>query len=361
MKMNNPKDLYVITTAKVRDSKQWNKECERFNIFIGANINQNNILLKIDSWNNIKKYENIEGAFFIFDEQRVVGHGAWVKSFLKITKKNNWILLSATPGDTWMDYIPVFIANGFYKNRAEFLRRHVIYDRFSKWPKVDRYLETRRLERLKKEILVDMPYEKKTKKIRIDVLCDFDKNLEKEIINKRKDPFNNYEPIKNSSKFCFLLRKVSNSNWDRINKIKDILKVHKKIIVFYNFNFELDMLRSLKSVTCVRELNAQKHEDIPETDTWAYLVQYGSGAEGWNCTKTNTIVFYSLNYSYRIMEQASGRIDRLDTPYNILYYYYLKSKSRMDSSIVNILKNKKKFNEKDFTDSILNSQKNHGL
>ena len=46
-----------------------------------------------------------------------------------------------------------------------------------------------------------------------------------------------------------------------------------------------------------------------------------SGAEGWNCIETNAIVFFSQNYSFRIMTQAAGRIDRLDTKFVDLYFY----------------------------------------
>ena len=329
--------LYIISTAAKRDKKEWEKELEDFPIQE----------VVIDSWNNIKKYVDVENAFFIFDEQRVVGSGAWSKSFIKITKKNDWILLSATPGDTWSDYIPVFIANGFYKNRTEFIKRHVVFSRYSKFPKIEKYIEQDYLEKLKKSILVDMIVDRNTVPHKIDVITDYDKKQYSVISNDRWD-FINDKPIENASQFVQLQRRVVNSDESKIQKLRELINRHDKIILFYNFDYErdsiLELIRDLK--ISYGELNGHVHSEIPETNKWIYLVQYNSGSEGWNCIKTNVIIFYSLSYSYRMMHQAAGRIDRRNTPFKDLYYYYLYTSSSIDKSILKSLKNKKKFNEK---------------
>ena len=332
--------LYIITTARKRDTKEWEEECSRFNF--------TEIPITIDSWNNISKYEKVENAFFIFDEQRVVGHGSWVKSFLKITKKNKWILLSATPGDTWADYIPVFIANGFYKNRTEFLTRHAVYNRYSKYPKIDKWLEIGRLEFLRRKITVPMKFEKPTVPHTIDISVQYDHVLYSRISNDLWNPFTN-EPITGIAGACYLMRKVSNMDSSRVKAVRSILTDHPKIVVFYNFDYELDILKeAFANEVAVSEWNGHKHELIPDTESWIYLVQYTAGCEGWNCTKTDTIVFYSQSYSYKQMTQAAGRIDRLNTPFVDLYYYHLISSSTIDKAIQKALKNKKNFNETTF-------------
>lgn len=347
--MKTPMDLIIITTAKKRDSLEWEGECAPFCISTDRDLSVNNVKVTVDSWNNISKYKNIKNTFFIFDEQRLVGSGAWVKAFLKISKSNKWILLSATPGDTWFDYIPVFLANGFYKNRTEFLQRHAVYSRFTKYPKIERFIETGRLLKLKKELVIDMFYDKPTTRHNEIIKVPYDKTCVKDINVRRWNPFKN-EPIINASELCYLLRKVVNSDVSRLNKTLDIFKKHKRLIIFYNFNYELDILRSLNQILdCeIAEWNGQKHQPVPKSDSWIYLVQYTAGAEGWNCTQTNAILFYSQNYSYKIMEQASGRIDRLNTAYKDLYYYHLLSTAPIDIAISRALKKKKDFNANSF-------------
>lgn len=350
--MKNPKDLYIITTARKRDTLEWEEEFGPFLISTHEEVNYYDNKVVIDSWNNIKKYVDVTDAFFIFDEQRVVGSGAWVKSFLKITKHNNWILLSATPGDSWQDYIPVFVANGFYKNRTEFIREHVVYSRFTKYPKIDRYLNTGRLIRLRNRILVDMDFKRQTIPHHEDVYCSYDILTYKSIGKDRWNPYKN-EPIVNASELCYTWRKLVNSDESRQTALLDICADHPRVIVFYNFDYELDILKSLVYINDgdamdIAEWNGHKHQEIPKTDKWVYLVQYTAGCEGWNCIRTDTIVFYSQNYSYKVLEQARGRIDRMNTPYINLYYYHLKSRSSIDLAISRALKNKKNFNEMRF-------------
>lgn len=325
------KALYVITTALKRDSKDWYAEARSW----GCEVT-------VDSWNNLMAYEDVENAFFIFDEQRVVGSGVWVQAFLRIAKKNKWILLSATPGDTWLDYIPVFIANGFYKNRTEFLRTHVVYSRFTKYPKVERILGQRSLSLYLQKILVEMPYEKHTVRHPIDVFTEYDRE-KFDTVWKRRWNYLEERPVRHVSELFSLMRRVVNSDVSRSDRIRDLLIEHPRLIVFYNFDYELEILRCIEGN--VAEWNGHRHEPIPDTESWLYLVQYSAGAEGWNCISTDTVVFYSLTYSYRAFEQAKGRIDRLNTPFTDLYYYVLRSQSVIDNAVYKTLEGKKNFNE----------------
>ena len=374
--------LIVITTAKKRDSGDWQAEARLLGLFP-----------EVDSWHNLAKYKDVSGAFFIFDEQRIVGSGEWVKNFLKITKKNQWILLSATPGDTWLDYIPIFVANGFYQSRTEFLREHVIFRPFVPYPKVERYVSTTKLARLLDSILVDMPYEKHTVRHEIDVYAEYDRELYDTVWRKRWN-YLEERPIRHVSELFSLMRRVVNTSPSRLESLRKLLTRHPRMIVFYNFDYELEILRGLSVVAsdqeppwppwetgpipvntyqetgptgessgsitataeghgstsipssfALAEWNGHKHEPIPETDSWVYLVQYAAGAEGWNCTETDTVVFYSLSYSYRMSEQAKGRIDRLDSPFTNLWYYVLFSSAGIDSGIRRALARKQSFSE----------------
>ena len=348
-RMKKPKDLYIITTARKRDTMEWEGELAPFLLSVNSDTSDYKNKVIVDSWNNIKKYKEVKGSFFIFDEQRVVGSGEWVKSFLKIAKSNDWILLSATPGDTWSDYIPVFIANGFYKNKTEFLREHAVFARFSKFPKVEKWIGTGKLNRYRRSILVDMNFKRKTVQHHEDIYVDYDKVTYKDVMKRRWDIWKD-EPITNAGGLCYALRRIVNSDQSRALKLLEIFEDHPKMIVFYNFDYELDILKNLyygENVT-VAEWNGHKHEPTPRKGKWVYLVQYTAGAEGWNCITTDTIVFYSQNYSYKIMHQSAGRIDRMNTPFTDLYYYHLKTRSSIDIAIARALHDKKKFNENSF-------------
>ena len=350
VKMKHPKDLYIITTARKRDTLEWEGELAPFLLSKNPEVNFYKNKVVVDSWNNIKKYKEVHGAFFIFDEQRVVGSGTWVKAFLNIARKNDWILLSATPGDTWQDYIPVFVANGFYRNKTEFTREHVIYSRFTKYPKIDRIVGTGKLIRLRDSILVDMDFKRLTISHHEDVYCSYDIPKYKEAMRKRWDPYKN-EPIQQASGLCYVLRRIVNEDESRQVALLELFEKHPKMIIFYNFDYELDILKEIYygEKTEIAEWNGHRHQPIPEGKRWVYLVQYTAGAEGWNCVRTDTIVFFSQNYSYKVMQQASGRIDRLNTPYTDLYYYHLKSRSGIDLAISKALREKKQFNERKFT------------
>lgn len=335
--------LFIITTARKRDSLDWEHEAGLFY----------EVHPIVDSWNNIGKYTDVRDAFFIFDEQRVVGYGSWAKAFIFIAHHNDWILLSATPGDVWMDYAAVFIANSYYRNISDFRRQHVIYSRYTKYPKIERYINIDILERRRRRLLVTMDFERPTQSNHINVRVPYDKELYEVVEKNRWNPIED-QPIVNANEMCYLLRKIVNSDGERIAELRDLIIKHKKVIVFYNFNYELDLIKDMLEFNSFifSEWNGHKHQEIPKSDHWVYLVQYTAGAEAWNCIETNVIIFYSQNYSYKIMEQSAGRIDRLNTPFQVLYYYHLISNSHIDKSIQLALENKKQFNELAYFNSL---------
>ena len=342
-----PRNVYVITTAKKRDSLDWEKEAMRVAVGTTKDTTVAGVL-NVDSWNNIGNYVDVEDAFFIFDEQRVVGYGAWVKAFLKIAKKNHWLLLSATPGDTWLDYAPVFIANNLYRNITQFKVEHIVYAPFSRYPKIVRYLNVDTLEKYRNMILVEMPYISHAERHVKWQEVDFNHELFRKVVVDRWNPFEK-RPIKDVSDLFRVMRKLVNTDASRLTAVISLLQETSRLIVFYNFDYELEILRSLNQLDVpVAEWNGHRHEQIPKGEKWVYLVQYQSGAEGWNCTETDTMCFYSLTYSYKNFMQAQGRIDRLDTPFTDLKYHVLWSNSIIDRAIKATLAQKKSFNEVDW-------------
>lgn len=343
------RDLYIITTAKKIKTREWQSDIFKVGLGPDRDLNWDGVKVTLDSWQNIQKYENVKDAMFFFDEQRLVGSGAWVKAFHKIAKVNQWIILSATPGDIWMDYMPVFVANGFYKNKTDFCRQHVIYKRYSKFPSIDRYVDQGILQKYRKQILVEMPYARHTIRHIENVLVGHDKEMFAKV---QKDRWHVYEerPLKDVGEMFRVMRKVVNSDSTRIDKVIELLDKHPKLIIFYNFDYELEALRTLAATTGVQvaEYNGQKHEDTPEGKSWIYLVQYAAGSEGWNCITTDAMIFFSLNYSYKVNHQAKGRTDRLNTPFTDLYYYIFRSASMIDQAIMRSINTKQDFNEKAF-------------
>jgi len=338
--------IFVITTAKKRDSLDWLGEAAQLGLGESEESSVAGVLT-IDSWNNIHKYTDVEDAFFIFDEQRLVGTGAWVKSFLKIAKNNRWILLTATPGDTWLDYAPVFIANGLYKNMTEFKREHVVYAPYVRFPKVLRYTSTAVLEKYRNMLLVEMPFIRHTHRNYVWIEVEYDQKAYQRALKERWNPFEN-RPIVDVAELFRVLRRIVGGGQKCVLSTREILRERKKAIIFYNFNYELELLRGLSDEFEVAEMNGFRKDEIPKSDSWAYLVQYAAGAEAWNCIETDTVIFYSLTYSYKNFMQAQGRIDRLDTPYTELYYYILKSNSMVDNAVTRALAEKRMFNESAF-------------
>lgn len=353
--MRNPKDLYIITTARKRDTGEWLGELARFGLSCDISKSYKGVQVVVDSWNNIEKYVGVEGAFFLFDEQRVVGYGKWTKSFLKITRRNRWILLSATPGDCWMDYLPVFIANGFYRNKTEFQRDHVKFNRYNtKYPQITGYMNEKILMKHRDDILVGMNFERSTEPHHIYLTCEWNRDAYDAVMKNRINPYTR-EPIQQAGELCFVLRRIVNTDERRMDRVKELCMSHPKVIIFYNYDYELEILRSTipkigfgSTRWEIGEWNGHKHDPLPTGKRWVYCVQYTAGAEGWNCIETDTIIFFSQSYSYKAMVQAAGRIDRINTGYHDLYYYYLTSNSKIDLAMRRALKEKRNFNESAF-------------
>lgn len=346
--MKNPRPLLIITTPKKRDSLEWEKDMLPFLLSPDddANPYSSDAPVRIDSWQNIKKYTNVVGYFVIFDENCLSSWGTWTKSFLKIAKKNQWILLTATPGDNWSDYIPVFIANGFYKNKTEFKENHIIMNPFTRYPSIKGYFNQGKLMKYRKQITVTVNDSRITIPIHKDIRCDYDKETEKLVLRNRWHPFED-RPLRDATEMAVVMRKIAFGDYSRIDKCKELHEVNPRIIIFYDYDFELDMLVEMCETEgyVYAQWNGHKHDPIPDEARWLYLVQYTAGNAAWNCISTNCMIFFNDNYSYKKMKQAAGRIDRLNTPYHELFYYHLTSSSFIDKRIKKTLLDKSAFND----------------
>lgn len=356
-------NVVVITTAKKRNTTDWIDQASVMRFPVDKIV--------VESWNKIQDFVDYEDHLFIFDEQRLVGTGAWSKAFQKIAKKNKWILLSATPGDTWGDYAPLFVANGWYKNITEFRRNHAVYSRYTTYPKIERYVNQKILEEYREKLLVEMPMLRHTTRHVEHLECEYDRESFRDVIKRRWNIFKD-QPIENASELFGVLRRIVSTHPSRSDRFLEVLDNHEKVIVFYNFNYELDILRELCKEYQIRscsgglppwdlseeeietflnedkkfgwsEYNGHRHDPIPDTERWVYLVQYTSGAEGWNCTKTDTMLFWSLTYSWKQYWQSQGRIDRLNTPFKDLFYYVMMANSPAEKPVLSALERKKDF------------------
>lgn len=256
----------------------------------------------------------------------------------------------------------VFIANGFYRNKSEFEYYHIVYNPRTTFPQVLQYINVELLIQHRDELLVDMDFKRKTTSHHEEIAVRYDGELITQVIKTRQNLEG--EPIENAAQFCSVLRQITFSDESRVVALLELIEKHPTAIIFYNYDFELDILKSIDYGDDIEiaEWNGHKHEPVPTSSKWVYLVNYAAGAEGWNCITTDTIIFYSQNYSWRIMNQAQGRIDRLNTPYMNLWYYHLVSRSPIDRAITRALKAKGKFNEGRFYESFNNnSRKMHGV
>lgn len=339
LKVHAQQDLYVVTTPAKRDAMEWEGDSAKLGQYLPPE--------RVVSWNKIKDFEYLESAFVVFDEQRVSGSGKWVKSFLKIAKSNDWILLSATPGDVWIDWLPLFIANGFYRTRTQFTDRHVIWDPHTRYPRIKRYIEEDRLERCQEAICVYLASPNPISRMVHDELVSYDSRKYAEVTRKRWNPFE-VRPMMDAGELCRVQRRIVLENVCREEALERLLKGHPRALVFYSYNYELEAIKAV----CERlgrsygQRNGHRHDPVPVSkEPWVYIVQYQS-ADAWNCISTNIAILYSLPYSWRQQEQAMGRIDRMNTPFDELHYYRLMTDSTIDNAILACLDRKETFNER---------------
>lgn len=130
-------------------------------------------------------------------------------------------------------------------------------------------------------------------------------------------------------------------NKDKLEAFKDLLEsTNDRLIVFYNFNNELDTLKHV----CDALGRAYSIINGQVKDLYAYenkrdsvtLVQYQAGAMGLNLQKSCRICYFSPPLSSELFEQSKKRIHRLGQQ-NTCFYYYLTCKSSIEEKIYKTL------------------------
>lgn len=130
---------------------------------------------------------------------------------------------------------------------------------------------------------------------------------------------------------------------DLINSIND------RVVVFYNFDSELDTLKTLVKDRPIAEVNGHTNTEqiYHDNDNCVLFVQYQAGARGLNLQDGNKIIYYSLTLSSDLFEQSKKRIHRIGTKYPC-FYWILQTKDSVEESIYKSLNRQEDYNEELF-------------
>lgn len=141
-------------------------------------------------------------------------------------------------------------------------------------------------------------------------------------------------------------------NSDKIAALKDLIEsTEDRLIIFYNFNGELEVLRDLcasverpVSIICGNIKDLSSYEKSKDSVT---LVQYQAGAMGLNLQKSNKIVYFTPPLSSEFFEQSKKRIHRIGQDRTCFYYYLICSGS-IEEKIYRTLAMRKDYTERLF-------------
>ena len=143
-------------------------------------------------------------------------------------------------------------------------------------------------------------------------------------------------------------------NAERLNRFSDLLEsTDNRIVVFYNFNAELDAIIKVcdKPYSIVNGQN-KNIDNFVNHDNGVVFVQYQSGAMGLNLQKANIIIYYSLPLSSELYEQSKKRIHRIGQK-STCFYYIMRCKKSVEEHIEKTLNMRR-----DYTDRLFEQYEN---
>ena len=140
---------------------------------------------------------------------------------------------------------------------------------------------------------------------------------------------------------------------DKIARLIDLVNsTSDRVIIFYNFNTELEVLRKVLFDRPISIVNGQVKDlkEYENNDNSVTLIQYQAGAMGLNLQKANRIIYFSLPERSELFEQSKARICRIGQEKQCYYHIMMCHKS-VEEKIYECL-----LMRKDYTDELFRKE-----
>lgn len=332
------------------------KELDLFNQFEGYKIGVINYDLV---WRR-KELLKLEDFTLMLDESSLIQNEQAKRSkFIMKFKPKNVILLSGTPtGGKYERLWSQLHLLGWNISKEMYYNHYVDYewDDSEGFPRmvIHGYKNEERLKRkmrqygcyfLKTDEVFDLP-KQIHQTIKVDTIKEYRTFREKSIVK-----VENVELVGDTTltKMLYERQLCGQYNEDKLAAFSDLLEsTSDRLIVFYNFNAELDALKHISDILGrVSSIVNGKYKDLyaydQKNDSVTFL-QYQAGAMGLNLQKANKIVYFTPPLSSELFEQSKKRIHRIGQN-KPCFYYYLICKSSVEEKIYRTLKMRKDYTE----------------
>lgn len=380
--------LLVFTTAKIVKSKQWERSVKDYNQVMHTNLKI--ICTNYDKLVSQKSINDIYQRLRLIHFQQVVlildeVHRIKLAGNGKISKRSTMILklakqpfittvlgLSATAfSNSYLDVAPYLVMAGYYKNKTEFLRKHIKkYDKYRQPVVTD---DMRRITRdafyfpeiidaeIKSiSVYVDTSQYKplvhtyheyfklnRDERHLYNMIAEAYRNKEYEYpIQARMDQERMLAQAIPTQKDIYLIGLINMQTQGIFNHLVT------PILIFYQYTSVCIHLRNLlhqnfpnRQIVMING-RAKVSNDVlkkPPADDAIYLVQYEAGGEGLDWQWSNISIFYESPVRYEKFVQAKGRNVRNKSQMPVVYQFELEFINTLDSERWETNRNKKDF------------------